>query len=245
MKKIIFLAAIMVLVGCSVESTDEFETLDARANIQNGEAEEFIVPELICAGEEATFTFNFAEKPGKTVLKVQLYGDNPETTEEIEEWYNIFDEEFDGGGPENFYYTFEEAGDYSIRYQIGGGGFTEVQVTVENCGCEESFSYAGENGSYTFTYIPEEDMANAELVFTFAQSVEVSGLEDWQNSGNEAISSTERITMNLIACNVYEWTVTLQKDCSGQSGNSNLWTDFKVNGESKKGTLQNIVQSCD
>lgn len=241
MKKITLLTAIIGMVGCSVESTDDFTTLDAKAKAQNGQIEEFIVPELVCSGEEATFTFNFPDKPGKTNLKVQLFGDDPATTEQIEEWYNIFDDQFDGEGPENFNYTFEQAGDYLIRYQIGGGGMTEVTLTVENCGCEESFTYAGEGSTYTFTYMPAEDMEDAELVFTFAQSVAVDGFsEDWRWHGQ-----TMQSTMDLFACTPVIWELTLEKKCDGSTPNNNVWTDFKINDLSKKGYLSNITQTCD
>ncbi|MDX1753385.1 MAG: hypothetical protein R3259_09385 [Salinimicrobium sediminis] len=253
MKKIYLLCVAVILAACSAEPVEnEFSGLDLdlsgksnnNATVQDV-GESFDVPDLICAGEEATFTFNFSDKPGNTNLKVQLFGDDPDT-EEVEEWYNIFNEQFGGGGPENFNYTFEEAGEYLVRYQIGGGGFTELSVAVVNCGCEESFTYV-DNGdmTYTFTYVPEENMTGANLVFTFAQSVEVTGLEDWTNSGNGAISSTERKIMDLEACEIYNWTVTLEKDCSGNSGSSNVWTDFKVNGNSKKTEFTpNITQNC-
>ncbi|SDL05524.1 hypothetical protein SAMN04488034_102127 [Salinimicrobium catena] len=240
MKRITLLSAIVLMYGCSMETTEDFSTLNASAKAQNSEEENFIVPELICEGEESTFVFEFPEKPGKTALKVQLYGDDPSTTEEIEEWYNIFDEQIEGSGPVDFYYTFEEAGDYSIRYQIGGGGFTELMVTVENCGCEESFNYEGAGDTYTFIYTPAEDMEDAHLTFTFAQSVSVEGFsENWTWHGQTMQSNVE-----LEACVPLTWKLTLQKKCDGSTPNNNVWTDFKVNDVSKKGDLSNIVQSC-
>ncbi len=251
MKKIYLLFVAATLAACSAEPI-ESEALDSlnaaisgkdKAKVQDL-GESFDVPELVCAGEEATFTFNFTDRRGNTTLKIQLFGDNPET-EEIEEWYNIFNEQFAGGGPEFFSYTFEEAGDYKIRYQIGGGGFTEVPVSVENCGCEESFTYvANEDDTFTFTYIPEEDMDNAVLTFTFPQAATMEGLEGWTHNGN-GNAQTFKTGINLTACTTYAWTVSLDAECN-PSGKAILWTDFKVGEDSKKEDfeLENIVKYC-
>ena len=122
--------------------------------------------------------------------------------------------------------------------------YTQFQFDFSelNCGgCEESFSYVDlENGSYTFNYTPSEDINDALVVFTFAQSVAVSGLESWSSNG-----VTKQTTMNMDACTEYTWTVELLKDCNGNSPNSNVWTDFKVNDISKKnGNTPNITQAC-
>lgn len=113
------------------------------------------------------------------------------------------------------------------------------------CGCEESFTSV-DNGdkTYTFTYTPEVDMAGAELVFTFAQSAYVSGLpEGWAQAGQ---GQTMHATMDLTACEVYTWTVTLAANCSGGSGKSNVWTDFKVNDFSKKNNTEDkFIQNCE
>lgn len=47
MKKITFLLAIITMVGCSVESADEFTTLDAKVKTQN-EKPSFDIPSLTC-----------------------------------------------------------------------------------------------------------------------------------------------------------------------------------------------------
>ena len=84
-------------------------------------------------------------------------------------------------------------------------------------------------------------MLAAELVFTFAQgsAASATGLEGWSTNG-----ATRQITMNLVACQVYTWTVDLTPNCSGNSPNSNVWTDFKVNEVSKKGDLATITEAC-
>ncbi|HSF55321.1 MAG TPA: Ig-like domain-containing protein, partial [Algoriphagus sp.] len=137
----------------------------------------------------------------------------------------------------------ENAGSYAYtaRY-IGAGsnGYNEsasdpVTVEVIECGgCEESFTYVNNgDGTYTFTYIPDSDMDDAELVFTFAQGIAMEGLADWSTKGQ-----TKQKVMDLVECEEYSWTVTL--DCKSNPGAQNLWTDFKVNEVSKKGTLSNI-----
>jgi hypothetical protein len=48
MKKITFLLAIVLMYGCSVESTEEFNTLDAKVKAQNNEQLKFETPSLTC-----------------------------------------------------------------------------------------------------------------------------------------------------------------------------------------------------
>lgn len=145
-------------------------------------------------------------------------------------------------------------GDWAGAESTEGINQNYITYIVDYSGCdecEESFSYddAGDDNptTYTFYYTPAEDMTQAGLVFTFAQSVAINGFpvtEGWVNNGN-ATSSTNETSMDLDACHTYTWTLTLQKDCSGKSGNSNVWTDFKVNNTSKKNDLTpTLTQSC-
>jgi hypothetical protein len=145
------------------------------------------------------------------------------------------------------------AGTYTFTaHYVGAGsnGYNDsnsdpISVEVEECvGCDESFSYVdnGDNEAYVFTYIPAEDVSGAILVFTFAQGVAESatGLNGWATNG-----STRQITMDLVACQEYTWTVDLTPDCSGSSANSNVWTDFKVDDISKKNSeTPTITESC-
>ena len=126
------------------------------------------------------------------------------------------------------------------NYHVFNFDFTSLDCDA----CEESFSYTtNADGSYTFTYIPAENMSGAEVVFTFAQSVVASGY-DWPNWNGKSSTRTE--SMDFDACSVYNWTVFLEADCSGKSGESNVWTDFKVNEASKKNdNTPNLTQSCD
>jgi len=233
MKKIYVLIFLAIgMSGCSVESIDSTEVLfTADAKVKITEVQNFVVPTEICAGVEATFSF---EAQVGTNLQVQqlIAG----------EWVQVYQKASSTTNPQNFNLLFEENGDYSLRYKIGSGGFTEKSVTVLNCNtCEESFSYVSNgNNSYTFYYTSAEDMENAALIFTFAQSVAVTGLETWNNKG-----VTMQKNMDLNACEEYSWTVTLEANCSGNSTNSNVWTDFKVNDNTKKNdNTPNIEKNC-
>jgi len=111
--------------------------------------------------------------------------------------------------------------------------------------CKEQFSYEKNfDGSYTFSYTSPEDLANAKVVFNFAQAgrIIVSGLLGWTGKGQ-----TRQKIMNLVKCHTYEWIVGLTPKCSGHSGSPNLWTDFKVNNLSKKNISEptpNITSDC-
>jgi hypothetical protein len=120
----------------------------------------------------------------------------------------------------------------------GNGSYNLIGICQD---CTESFTYVDNgDGTYIFTYTPEEDLTGAEVVFTFAQGVAVSGLEGWSVNG-----STRQKTLDFVACVPVTWTVTLAADCSGKSGASNVWTDFKVNGVSLKADpADKFVQIC-
>ena len=109
--------------------------------------------------------------------------------------------------------------------------------------CTPGFSYVdNEDLTYTFTLVPEKDIEGAEVVFTFAQGVVVAGLDEevWTNKG-----ATWQAELDLEECTTYKWVVTLSADCSGASGTSNVWTDFKVNGFSLKADSDDkFVQIC-
>lgn len=111
---------------------------------------------------------------------------------------------------------------------------------VGACGCDEDFHYTdNQNETYTFSYTPEEDLNDAHLIFTFAQGVVVTGLTGWASNG-----VTRQNHEDLEACTTYNWTVGLT--CADNPGAHNLWTDFKVNNESKKnGLTPNIVADCE
>ncbi|HSP12656.1 MAG TPA: hypothetical protein VLO29_09020 [Salegentibacter sp.] len=249
MKKLLYLIILGAgIIGCSTEpiETEALESYDAKVKAQEVEKSMDLTEPEICFGETPEFNFNFPQDskgngdPKETNIHIQVW--NPE----LDDWESFQQLDYLGGGPEEYTYEEEvlELGTHEFRAKIGSGGFNYFStLDVLDCSdCEESFSYMeNEDGTYTFTYIPEEDIENAEVIFTFAQSVVVEGYEwDWNGK-----SSTRKETMNLIACESYSWTLKLEGDCSGNSEESNLWTDFKVNDLSKKNDdTPNIEKIC-
>jgi hypothetical protein len=134
-----------------------------------------------------------------------------------------------------------------LALQVAGNGpqalFTIDYNLIGICTCEESFVYT-DNGdkTYTFTYTPEEDLVDVNVVFTIPQGVVVEGLDDkWSIKG-----STYQKVMSFEKCVPVTWTLKLQGDCnSGNSGKSVVWTDFKINDISKKLKEEdNLIQVC-
>lgn len=124
----------------------------------------------------------------------------------------------------------------SSGFNLSGFGMEKPGIDSDN-----SLSFIeNEDCCFTFTFVPKANIENARLVFTFAQGVVVDGLGDWSING-----STWQKTLDLKAMATYSWTVFLNADCRGTGQpNANLWTNFTVNGESKKCGLKNIVKSC-
>lgn len=223
----------------------------------------------VCEGVEHEFCLEFpqalkgngAPKETNGLVQLLVEGDDPET-EEVESEYYVRIEGGSGNTSYCFNYTFETAGTYSLRYKASSPDWSYTTVEVTNCGCEESFDYEvvynddKTEATVTFTYIPEVDMDDATLIFTFAQGVIVGGdLAEWDSNG-----VTKQKTMNLKACDEYVWEVTLSARCNGKGQSEvNAWTDFKVGNEwfydeekeedvlnaiSKKGELENIKINC-
>ncbi|SDS15887.1 hypothetical protein [Christiangramia echinicola] len=244
MKKILFpIMLVFAFYGCSVESlesSEEIITVDAKGKntVQSADINEFEYPtEDVCVDSEATFTFNV---PVGTNIQIQeLIGG---------EWIQVTQDNGTTTNPQIYTMSWNVPGVHYFRYKAGSGGFTEIApITVVDCSeCEESFSHVtNPDGSYTFTYIPADDLENAEIIFTFAQSV----VTNWVESSHETVwdhrGVTEHAFLDLVACETYEWQVILDKNCSGNSPNSNVWTNFKVNDVSKKTeNTPNLTQSC-
>lgn len=264
MKKIIYVAFLAVgMTGCSVESldsTDNLLTADAKFKIQ--EAQD---PMGFYAGRNLKGTLAVWNDCDNLYVEILPSGDSPEDAElglfstlpTLNNGGNLVNNlEFDLTDATDLKWTislstldtdaellvFAKAwGDWAGTLVHGKQEYSTYEFDLEGCDCEESFTYEANNdGSYTFTYIPEEDMEGAEVVFTLAQSETDTGLEGWEDKG-----ATKQTTMDFMACKVYEWTVTLTPDCNGNSKTSNIWTDFKVNDLSKKGSLENITASCE
>lgn len=248
MKKIYYLIFLAIgISGCSVESIDSTENLltaDASAKITVANTSSMVFAESVCAGEETMITVNFEQRTntqGKnlpTNVKVHLLVGG--------EWIDIYENSVNDVTSVSFPYLFDDAMEYTLRYSAETGPWNANQMlNVTDC-CTESFSYVDhENGTYTFTYVAGEDMPDAEVVFTFAQSAYKSGLsDDFSQNGN---GQTYKATMDLEKCDVLEYTITLQANCdgNGKNENSNVWTDFKVNDVSKKNeNTPNLIQSC-
>jgi len=68
------------------------------------------------------------------------------------------------------------------------------------------------------------------------------------NPSNPNVPGTQTVltwTGDIEACTPITFTLSFSPDCiQNASGKLNLWTDFKVNGDSKKGTLENIKYDC-
>ncbi|MDP2089409.1 MAG: hypothetical protein Q8J84_08420 [Flavobacteriaceae bacterium] len=197
----------------------------------------------VCKDEAITFTFQGWD--GTKQANIAIWN------ETINDWVPFTNNTGQNVGPLTGVHTFGAVGTYKLGLHVSGNadkggtsGWKEYFITVINCSfCNESFSYAPATGvdTYTFTYIPSESLTNKLVVFTFAQAVAISGFDNtWSNNGQ-----TMQKNMDFAACETYTWTVTLVKNCSGSSGASNVWTDFKVGGVSKKSTLTpNIVVNC-
>lgn len=126
--------------------------------------------DVVCAGEEHEFCLEFPQaylpngNTTKTNVNVQIW--NPELEEEGD-WEEIFQGNFDFG-PKCFTYKFLEEGVYNLKYKIGSGGFTEIDVNVANCGCETLLSGKTECGTFG-----EQDQYNRKAVYFF--STELTG----------------------------------------------------------------------
>jgi hypothetical protein len=130
-----------------------------------------------------------------------------------------------------------------------GAEVTTKVCTPPTSSCTESFIYTPNPNTvntYTFTYTPAEDMTDVPVIFTFAQGTTVSGLTPEFSQNGNGHAQTYSATLSFTKCEPVSWTVTLAPNCSGSSNNSNVWTDFKVNDDSKKDIngLANIVIPC-
>jgi len=240
MKKLYYLLSVLTIflvtfISCEKDLIESEKVLNSQENSRVSGT--FIIPELICTGEPSEFCFN---APKGTILQAKQWDDN------TGDWVQVFHTAKSEYDLMCFSLQFDVAGDYPLRYQIGPGRFAQTTISVENCNdCEESFSYLKHRGgAYTFTYTPSENTRNALVVFTFAQSVAITGLDKtWSNNGQ-----TMQKEMDLIACKTYNWTLKMTKDCNAGTPNNNVWTDFKVDNISKKNLdtpTPNIVYPCD
>lgn len=143
------------------------------------------------------------------------------------------------GSEGSYTYTAYYVGAGSNGYNNSASAAVTVNVT-ECGGCDESFSYVqNQDGSYTFTYQSEVDLDNAEFKFTSPHVAEITS-EDGKiytvNPGNGQGSPTVSTWVgDITACTPITFTLSFTPDCDqNQGGFANIWTDFKVNGDSKK-----------
>lgn len=127
---------------------------------------------------------------------------------------------------------------------------TYALVGVCETTCDESFSYEiNDDGSYDFTYVSPEDLNAAEIKFTCPHIVSFEALDGRSytvNPGNGNGSPTVLTwTGNIAACTPIIFTLHFDADCNqNNAGFANVFTDFKVNGVSKKGDNSNIRLMC-
>ncbi len=118
------------------------------------------------------------------------------------------------------------------------------------CGCEEDFYYEeNADGSYTFIYTADENLGNAEVKFTTPHITDFEALDGKEytsnpgqgNGSNTVLTWTGDITM----CEEITFTLALDADCSqNNAGFATVFSDFKVNDDSKKGETGNIKVDC-
>ena len=271
MKKIYLLFVAAALAACSAEPVENeaFESLNATVTGKNKVSAAVAEnPMGFYAGQSGKLKGTLEVWNDCSNLYVQITPTD-ENPEEVSIWLLNDRAELNGGknqvengsdvteiDPQDLLWTFPVAnfdlnedlfvyvqayGDYAGAIVQEKVSYTNYDFVFEDCGCEESFTYVDSgNMTYTFTYISEEDMTGAELVFTFAQGAYVDGLDGWEDKGQ-----TRKMIMDLTACTTYNWTVTLDAKCSGNSQSSNVWTDFKVNDVSKKDHENDkFVQAC-
>ena len=116
--------------------------------------------------------------------------------------------------------------------------------------CEESFYYETEdNLSVKFVYVSDVALDNAVIEFTcpqiddyVANDNKVYSVNPGQSNGTDNVLTW---TGNIAACDTITFDLNFTPHCvyndnSKKWNSPKIWTDFKVNGESKKGSLSNI-----
>lgn len=203
-------------------------------SLKNGKVESsFSYAKEGCVGVPHEFV---VEAPSGTNIQIQL--------EIAGEWVQMDHVSKSNETSTTFEYTFDSPGEYELRYKAGGGGQHDGYfISVSEClGCEESFSYTV-NGdlNVVFSYTSADDVLGAVVKLTCPHIQTTDGFtsEDGKvyevnNTGNNTVLSW---TGDLAACQEITFDLTLNPDCSKKNkgnGEVTLWTDFKVNEESKK-----------
>ena len=138
----------------------------------------------------------------------------------------------------------------ATQNDIDFGTLSYFLIGICSSTCDESFSYEhNQDGSYTLTYISSEDLENAEVKFTcphitdfIAEDGKTYSVNPGKSKGSPTVLTW---TGDIEACKEITFVLTFKADCDqNKSGKVNLFTDFKVNEESKKGDNENIVYQC-
>lgn len=129
-----------------------------------------------------------------------------------------------------------------------------TEVTTTSCApsCEESFSYVTtDNKTVVFTYISPVALQGATVKITCPQIDGFTAIDGKNYNSNPGQSNgSDNVltwTGNIPACGTgISFSFTFDPNCvyniNSKKWNSPIiWTDFTVNGYSKKGTLANIV----
>lgn len=194
----------------------------------------FLYAKEACVGVPHKFVIN--AEPGKNE-QIQM-----ETTDG--DWVQIGQISKTTEASMTYEYTFDSPGYYQLRYKAGGHGFTKGYfISVSEClGCVESFSYTvNDDLNVVFSYTSAVDVLGAVVKLTCPHIQTTDGFTsddgkvyEVNNTGNNTVLSW---TGDLAACQKITFYLTLIPDCSKKNngnGEVTLWTDFKVNEESKK-----------
>lgn len=117
--------------------------------------------------------------------------------------------------------------------------------------CEEGLSIHQDGDCWVFTYVSAEAISGAEVSFTIPHITgfeSCDGKEYTVNQGRGRGANTVLTwTGDIPACEEISFSLQLDPDCNrNNAGFAILWSDFKVNGVSKKGNNSNIVyDDCD
>ncbi len=214
----------------------------------------------ICLGDPVTITFNNDQGLNDGLFKMSIWGPNDTDWVNLKDYFSAPD-----GGKVSYTFTPEDLGGYRFRgdYQVKGGpttgtntGWVEISplFSVVNCdGCDESFSYLeNEDGSYTFTYLSEVSLTDANVKFTcphikgFTVEDGKTYTENPANPNSQGSPTVLTLTGDIAACTPITFILSFDPDCEqNANGKLNLWTDFKVNEVSKKGSLESIKYNCE
>lgn len=228
-----------------IQDTTELKSFDSKAAKASAAAiaESFIFDINACVGVPHEFTISAAPNQN---MQIQA-----ELTPGI--WTQIGQIAKSTTSSATWEYTFAVPGTYNLRFKAGSGGFTAgFSITVSECGCEESFSYeTSDNLNVVFTYTSEENLEDAIVKFTCPHVLPEYGF--FVNDGKfYTVNNNGNITVltwtgDIAACQTISFDLTFNPDCTKQNkgnGGINIWTDFTVNGESKKTVTPPAEADC-